>query len=156
MHVTKENDMTNEEKSLLLQDLCARLPYGIKCSCEGGDRPLKVDYIKYNWNEMTFEVHIKEYPQPVYNIEEVKPYLRLISSMTEKEKEELWKAIDKDTDIIMANIDAPIIFIHKGRVYRGELTHYEREFLISHHFDYSGLIPMGLALPALEGMYKHE
>lgn len=28
------------------------------------------------------------------------------------------------------------------------------DWLLAHHFDYRGLIPMGLALEATEGMYK--
>ena len=30
------------------------------------------------------------------------------------------------------------------------------DWLNAHHFDYRGLIPMGLALEAKEGMYKTE
>ena len=49
--------MTQEEKQLLLKDLCARLPWG----CSETDP---------------------------YKIEQVKPYLRPLSSMTEEEKRE--------------------------------------------------------------------
>ena len=75
--------MTQEEKQLLLKDLCARLPYGVKIQrdnvydadakvVETLDLRLMADDIKYNVIE---GLHIK-------------PYLRPISSMTEEEKKD--------------------------------------------------------------------
>ena len=67
---------------------------------------------------------------------QIKPYLRPMSSMTEEEKKEerkLW-------DIVTTT--------------RNDLHYLYTDFLVSHHFDYRGLIPMGLALEAPEGMYK--
>ena len=60
---------------------------------------------------------------------DVKPYLRRMSSMTEEEKEdfEAFRCIDGLFDWVNTN-----------------------------HFDYRGLISMGLALEAPEGMYKTE
>ena len=61
----------------------------------------------------------------------IKPYLRPMSSMTEEEKNNLLQLMGRGTDI-------------------------ERiDFYISHHFDYRGLIPMGLALEAHKDMYKN-
>ena len=68
--------MTQEDKQLLIKDLCARLPYGIHCLCNNGDRPLTISYINKE------KVHIEEYPQPKYDITDVKPYIRPMSSMT--------------------------------------------------------------------------
>jgi hypothetical protein len=46
--------------------------------------------------------------------------------------------------------------IYYNTVYT-RLKFYEKEdWLNAHHFDYRGLIPMGLALEAPEGMYKAE
>ena len=36
-----EKKLNNNEKNLLLQDLCARLPYGVKCQTEESTRGLK-------------------------------------------------------------------------------------------------------------------
>ena len=61
------------------------------------------------------------------------PYLRPMSSMTKEEEEEWWEFGDKNT----------IVKSHS----------YSIDWLNSHHFDYRGLIPKGLALEAIEGMY---
>ena len=70
--------MTQEEKDLLLKDLCARLPYGIKASYYGADEECEtwdeVDGVAFDY------VEIGQYSLP---IERVKPYLFPLSSMTE-------------------------------------------------------------------------
>ena len=62
--------MTDEEKQLLLKDICARLPYGI--FVKEGDVNDRVIY--------TYDYHP--------HIETCKPYLRPMSSMTEEELHE--------------------------------------------------------------------
>ena len=111
--------MTQEEKDLLLKDLCARLPFNVlvECSINSGE---SVDLFLNT-------SHINEF---VNDSLIIKPYLRLLSSMTEEEKTELFQLMGNGTDI--QRID----------------------FYISHHFDYRGLIEMGLALEAPEGMYN--
>ena len=70
----------------------------------------------------------------------VKPYLRPMSSMTEEEKKKWFDAIN--------------YYDKTGNPY---LTHIDSyDWLNEHHFDYRGLIPMGLALEAKDGMYKTE
>jgi hypothetical protein len=127
--------MTSEEKHLLLKDLCARLPYGVKTSNGHGILELTprtdVIYIVDNG-------HI--------------PYLRPMSSMTEEEKKELRQEHVKDeklyTECITkaANGDNSM----RGKV----ILHFAADWCNKNHFDYRGLIPMGLALEAPEGMYN--
>ena len=127
--------MTQEEKQLLLKDICARLPYGIKTSNGHGILKLSprtdIIYIVDNG-------HI--------------PYLRPMSSMTDEEKKIMisygFELIPYDTGYTgFANI----------KNYIDEVSfRFMEEFLNSNHFDYRGLIPMGLALEAKEGMYKNE
>lgn len=81
--------MTQEEKKLLLADLCARLPYGafVQFEVDGHKaiKPLTVDFFSSTW----------------YHTEFIKPYLRPLSSMTEEEKKEwvqLRVAVDKYID----------------------------------------------------------
>lgn len=123
--------MTQEEKELLLRDLCARLPYGVNCYC-GYNAQLKLvcpdgDYCV-----------IQNSP---YAIETVKPYLRPLSSMTDEEKNEYLNTFKKS-----------IIGTDKedGRVWTVDSI----DYLNAHHFDYRGLIEKGLAIEAPEGMYK--
>ena len=66
--------MTQEDKELLLKDLCARLPYSLCVQDEYGE----IDYINYN------DVHFANYFDSILN-GKVKPYLRPMSSMTEEE-----------------------------------------------------------------------
>lgn len=104
--------MTDEQKQLLLKDLCGRLPYGMKYQdrIEGGVHILTLGTTSH------YERFI--------------PYLRPMSSMTEEEE------------------------IYYNTIYT-TLKFYEKEdWLNAHHFDYRGLIPMGLALEATEDMYK--
>lgn len=69
--------MTQEEKQLLIKDLCARLPYGTKVSYNGKDEILSTLHIF----DMT---HIKE------EYVNIKPYLRPLESMTEEEINEYY------------------------------------------------------------------
>ena len=127
--------MTQEEKQLLLKDLCARLPYGVKC--------------KVNFDDGTSDVmKLSQLPDGLGmwgfckdgcygRSDNFKPYLRPMSSMTEEEYTEFGYDTLRYT---MQDID----------------------WLNAHHFDYRGLIKKrgwseeGLALEAPEGMYKTE
>lgn len=128
--------MTQEEKKLLLKDLCARLPYKVV-----------VDYA-YN----AFDVHNGNYvkhgskcilncylldvfisPRQNEKGEYIKPYLRPLSSMTEEEEKEYENCFQSD-DTTSATLLV--------------------DFYNKHHFDYRGLINKGLALEASENMYN--
>ena len=68
--------MKQEEKDLLLKDLCARLPYGVILNCCNlvGEKLYTIDSNGLVNND--------------YDLEDVKPYLFPLSSMTEEQKEE--------------------------------------------------------------------
>lgn len=121
--------MTQEEKQLLLSDLCARLPhYTMVLMGDGGVELLvsvNVDTGICNG--------LKGLP---------KPYLRPMSSMTEEEQ----RALDSMCNgVEMVSRLSGLKMFDKAFVW-----------LNQHHFDFRGLIPMGLALEAPEGMYKTE
>ena len=130
--------MTQEDKALLYKDLCARLPYGVVL-----DSPNPVDDM---WDEaISIDASTKTvtllYNERVFNIDEVKPYLFPLSSMTEEQEREY-------------NTLRDFVYTH----------HYEYEdivedmglydnwrsidYLNANHFDYRGLIEKGLALDA--------
>lgn len=77
--------MTQEEKKLVLIDLCGRLPYDIKIKEEYGD------YINVNIHNANIE-HLID--RVVSGLD--KMVLRPLSSMTEGEREELKALCDKD------------------------------------------------------------
>ena len=117
--------MTQENKELLLKDLYARLPYGVK---------VKVKYYDDNWrllaiytNGTTYVTRDIGYPIETY-FEDCKPYFRPMSSMTEEEKS-MYEGLMIGTDNISYMLDVV-------------------DWLNAHHFDYRGLIDKSLALDA--------
>ena len=77
--------MTQEGKDLLFRDLCARIPYNVKCynSKYRPDLAEEIICITVNYNHPC--VQLGTY---LYKLEQVKPYLFPLLSMTEEEKEE--------------------------------------------------------------------
>ena len=132
--------MTNEEKQLLFKDLCSRMPYKVRCKCVNGLGGGKTDkgVLKYIGNcNGVISNYYEDIPidsgfvnNVFYPIENIKPYLRPMSSMTEEEE---WK----------------YNYIKENHT---NLEAYD--YLNSIHMDYRGLIPMGLALESPEGMYN--
>lgn len=126
--------MTQEDKQLLLIDLCARLPYGVKAqikatNCIDGINTL--DLIDLN-------SFIKERPRDEdwYDVvTSIKPYLRPMSSMTEEEKVEY------------CDLQAMFLLSSQYPVTDGYALF---DWLNAHHFDYRGLIPRGLAISTEE------
>jgi len=121
--------MTQEEKQLLLKDLSARLLYETWVKYEGKEW-LVTGYGHGRVSLLPSVFSSIGGPCPL--VEEVRPYLRPMSSMTEEEKEEYDKTFDWDYSIQGTPFD----------------------WLNEHHFDYRGLIEKGLALEAPEDMYK--
>ena len=76
--------MTYEDKELLLQDLCARLPYGVLCNI-GLKYPFQLQRIFVDrLDGILLDFYEDGDDYQVY-LSEVKPYLRPMSSMTEEE-----------------------------------------------------------------------
>lgn len=137
--------MTQEEKQLLLKDLCARLPYGVKCRFETTvDTYRTIELSREGTNGLL--VDFDELYCYWFNEGFIIPYLRPMSSMTEEEKEEFQA---------FHCIDGWHPYFYQQMC---NIPNLENMFnwLNAHHFDYRGLIPMGLALEATEGTYKTE
>ena len=137
--------MTQEDKELLLKDLCARLPYGIKFKADDEKYIREIHYIKDE------NVYIREYRNLPYWIDTIKPYLRPMSSMTEEECDMVEEILgDKCIFDFMSNGD---IILKQGQFSQKKLAKLY-DYYNSIHIDYRGLIPMGLALEASENMYN--
>ncbi|MBQ1759673.1 MAG: hypothetical protein IIZ94_08315 [Prevotella sp.] len=131
--------MTQEDKQLLLKDLCARLPYGV--FCVGTTYELDDDgerYIPVKVKDTLTEIHNYKLETASVRLglisscklETVKPYLRPMSSMTEEEEDEWWEFDNKNTIV--------------------ETHSYSIDWLNAHHFDYRNLIERGLAIAVTE------
>lgn len=135
--------MIQENKDLLLKDLCARLPYGVK---------IMFSHNGFRWDyEQILDNITKcddgEYAINGWGIHGIKPYLRSMSSMTEEECITLSKLIPYETDA-WKHIKTPI------PLYIANIEQFD--FFHRHHLDWRGLIQKGLALEAPKNMYSNE
>ena len=129
--------MTQEDKNILLKDLCARLPYNVVVCCTDSD----TDYNCFLTTDILHEI------QNGYEYYDYKPYFRPMSSMSEEECITLSKLIPYETDA-WKYIKTPI------PLYIANIEQFD--FFHRRHLDWRGLIPKGLALEAPEEMYKTE
>ncbi len=134
--------MEENLKQLLLKDLCSRLPYGVICDRLGQHKKLLA---VHPYKKFPLEFDNGEYIPSNYELEDIKPYLRPISSMTEEEQKEF-------VQFHCVNLCPVIINDRLTLDNESKMFHW----LNAHHFDYCGLIEKGLALEALDGMYGKE
>ena len=116
------NKVIRKNKKLLLQDLSARLPYGVVVKIDYGDIHYGLVVLKRLDAEKKIAIFNFDVP-----IEYCKPYLRPMSSMTEEEREEYHKLCDKYYDIYFDSVESI-------------------DWLNAHHFDFRNLIGHGLAI----------
>ena len=143
--------MTQDDKQLLLKDLSARLPYGVKVSITAHNLDYEKDFGKTIIAELVgihtakdndgithtcFITCYDEFKTQGNDIDTIKPYLRPMSSMTEEEAEQYNETCFYSHEI-------------------GDIPSLETfDWLLAHRFDVHDLIKNGLALEAPKGMYK--
>ena len=133
--------MTQEEKDLVIKDLCGRLPYNCIVSlAEGGTNGIQ-------WDDVTLNSYLLHQIMEEDGWEYVKPYLRPLSSMTEDEYQEFNK-VRTEHSLKCLELGDKESFELGMRFQQEELL-----YLYQRHYDICDLIPMGLALEAPEGMY---
>ena len=122
--------MEQNLKELLLKDLCARLPYGVKVQPSGSASPHK--FVGYDKGLARIDIDQR------FELENIKPYLRPMSSMTEKECIELGNinATIENISEVIPNVPYYIEVAYSKQI----------DWLNAHHFDYRGLIEKGLAI----------
>lgn len=132
--------MTQEQKDLLINDLCGRLSHGVKCKILETNEVKILGAIQYDGENTLFDFWEDDqkiqYGYQLY-LSEFKPCLLSLSSMTEEQKVEFEKMSDLDYECIITQIknDTPNWTSGLNRI----------NWLIKNHFDVYGLIPMGLA-----------
>jgi len=125
--------MTQEDKQLLLKDLSARLPYGVICHY---DCTVPSVGKVINYDRLNGIVPIQEttgFMVGVHNVnalfDNIKPYLRPMSSMTEEERADFYDNLRPKYD---------------GKPW--ESMGADVDWLNAHHFDFRNLIGRGLAI----------
>ena len=132
--------MTQDKRDLLLKDLSARLTYGVKCVSGVDDATLIIEGINPKCNgasevQVTFERNGINFGTQISTI---KPYLFPLSSMSKEQEKEFNQLLELELKAISDEID------------HAQVTAFEIDFYNKHHFDWRGLIPMGLAEDATD------
>ena len=125
-----------------------RIPYGVKCNING--KLCKVTRVDVECQQVYLKKDDKH--GGTYSIargDVIKPYLRPMSSMTEEEEKEY-------IDIVNYKGGLLDYALAKSRNEKYSIPTFTCciQWLLKRHFDVNNLIPMGLALPAPEGMYN--
>lgn len=129
--------MTQENKELLLKDLCCRLPYGVKGYIN--NRIETLEGINIPDSIVEYGLYCST------DISEFIPYLFPLSSMTEEQKERYGENYDIDLGNSAKNLKDRI---DGKETINGYPMYNHIEWLNAHHFDYRGLIEKGLAINA--------
>lgn len=133
------NHLSVEDKQLLLEDLNARLPYGVKVATINPAAEIGVISgisIKGKISVSTKDADI------VFECTEVKPYLRSMDSMTDEERKEYNEYLFHGASIgLMSNTETAYELI---------------DWCNKHYFDYRGLIEKGLAIPVTKDNNPYE
>ena len=145
--------MTQKEKELLLKDLSARLPYQVKAlnTSEGLNQVGIFDSVlmSIKYPENIFVGITLTDDSIMTGIENIKPYLRPMSSMTDEER--------GDINIIVEDFGSKWMNAETDEGCWDALLCESNEifaYCMERHLDINNLIPKGLALEAPEGMYK--
>lgn len=120
-----------QKKELLLKDLCARVPYGVKCKLIYDNKAIKDEDATLFGIDKYGSFIFAEFGEDTRKFV-CKPYLFPLSSMTKEQK-------TSHNFLKHSAYANPIKLI---------------DFYNKHHFDYRGLIEKGLAIEASEGMYN--
>ena len=130
--------MTKEDKELLLKELCARLPYYLIVHVEHNTCGFieNADLQVYGYEGKLKLLREDNETFCYLPIEEVKPYLRPMSSMTEEEQRIL--------DSMCYGVEMV------SRLDGLKMFDKAFNFLNSHHLDYHELIDKGLAIEVTE------
>lgn len=136
--------MTENQEKLLLKDLSSRLPYGVKLQISSWDDE-KMEYVDKadTLYSISSDNHVRTSSEDRdFYIDEVKPYLFPMSSMTEEQRAEYESLCIKETSEYS---DLYGIIFAKDHYYD---TIESIDYLYKNHIDVRGLIPLGLAIDA--------
>lgn len=139
--------MTQENKEFLFKDICARLPYGVIVETpKGKGHVCDINLTIFGYE---FGVNINPTIRDNFSISYVKPYLFPLLSMTEEQKKEISEIYNYHNYGLYIEISN-----HSEGYWDNDTSCNLQDYLWledwfnKNHFDYRGLIPMGLAIDA--------
>jgi hypothetical protein len=134
--------MKKEDKELLLKDLCARLPYGVKYMDLWNPDELPTTLCDIN---VDVEL-IMNTDGFSLEIEKCKPYLFPLSIMTKEQYEE-WCNLEGEPldEILTRNANGEKMSTLEHHLLIAKSLTDSVNYCYKNHFDIYGLIPMGLA-----------
>lgn len=136
--------MTQEQKDLLLKDLCARLPYGVKGLVTfNGNHFMTQHQIEDRTIDGKLYDRFAEFQDSWYDNVTIKPYLFPLSSMTVEQK----NSFPFSYSFLEALIDDGVYFDEDECITLNDMI-YVIQWCYKNHFDIHGLIPKGLAIDA--------
>ena len=140
--------MTQEDKELLFKDLCARLPYGvIVVTPKGRGYVCNINLTIFDYE---LGVNINPIIRDPFSINDVKPYLLPLSSMTEEQEKEIQQIIgNPDYACIIRKTDGLELwlnFIDTDPTIWLDAIFEVQDYLNKNHFDYRNLINKNLAI----------
>lgn len=150
--------MKKEDEDLLLKDLCGRLPYGVKCFVNYVICNETTDYEDVKSSTVDTLVTINQQTESYFfewlcewfDIDEFKPYLFPLSSMTEEQKQES----PFESSLLNAFINGYISLFEDEELTVDDVVRM-LDWLNKNHFDYRGLIEKELAIDATGlGIYE--
>lgn len=154
--------MNEQDKKLLVRELCARMPYGVKCEYKG-DVLHCIEAINIDNDEV---FGIWNGYEDAWELELCKPYLRPFSSITH---EEILDAVKRCMGGVVHERGGRYYSSHYDPIYDEVESDFDLEYfkegyygipnidwLNEHHFDYNNLIGKGLAVEAPQGMYNFD
>lgn len=142
--------MTQEEKDILLKDLCARIPYGVRMKVLYPVNGIELEYYLTSIYKDNVQVNTNNGGVMAAAIDAFKPYLRPMSSMTEEEKNEMHELLSPKGTAVYRHDGISTPVSHFGDFIPYEYMSRVIAWLAKNQFDYNGLIPMGLAIELIK------
>ncbi len=103
--------MTQEEKDILIADLCGRLPYGLTIKCNDGFRQSKEKLVSIDVGNGLVNYD--------WRLTDIKPFLRPLSSMTDEERQEYGLVLCDELSINQFDWLNKKMFDHRGLIEKG-------------------------------------
>ena len=135
--------MTQEEKDILIADLCGRQPYGLIIKCNDGFRQSKEKLVSIDFGNELINYD--------WRLTDIKPFLRPMGTMTEEEYNEMFNEFYLAQEEFSRDY-SNTCFV--GKIIGNDMV--RLDWLNKNMFDFRWLIRKGLALEAPEGMYNEK